>query len=181
MASGRFSDSRVSTENRDLEAEAVAAAEKARLRLEDARQGLATLQQALARIGEVTTSLKPLADRLSDMTLAGAGEVVRAGAAGRAFLALVMQLGEIACQSATALRQLETCVRQSAASLQHAISQAEHANWQVEQIMPALKTLKADREVTPGPIVTETSESEQDRWLAAIWPSSTRGPVGSKN
>jgi hypothetical protein len=67
------------------------------LRLEDARQGLATLQQALARISEVTTSLKPLADRLSDVTLAGAGEVVRAEAAGRAFLALVMRLGEIAC------------------------------------------------------------------------------------
>jgi hypothetical protein len=183
MANERFSDTRLLTENRDVEAEAVAAAEKARLRIDEARQGLATLQQALARIGEVTTSLKPLADRLSDMTLSGAGEVVRAGAAGRSFLALVMQLGEIACQSATALRQLENCVRQSAASLQHAIAQAEHANWQVEQIVPALRTMKADRETTPRPVAPAAveTESDQDRWLAAIWPSTSRGPAGSKN
>ena len=185
MANGRFSDTYSANELRDLETEAAAAAEKARLRLEDARKGLATLQQMLARIGEVTASLKPLADRLSDMTLSGAGEVVRAGAPGRAFLSLIMQLGEIACQSATSLRQLETCVRQSATSLQHAINQAEHANWQVEQIMPALQTMNAaqDSSRTPGPttIPTETEVSETDRWLAGIWPSNTRGPTGAKN
>ena len=93
MANGRSSDTYVVSDARDLETDAVAAAEKARQRLEDARQGLATLQQMLTRIGEVTASLKPLADRLSDMTLSGAGEVVRAGAPGRAFLSLIMQLG----------------------------------------------------------------------------------------
>jgi hypothetical protein len=179
MANGRISDRYPATETRDPEGEAVTAAEKARQRIDDARQGLATLQQMLARIQEVTASLKPLSDRLSDMTLSGAGEVVRAGAAGRAFLSLVMQLGEIACQSAASLRQLESCVRQSVASLQHAINQAEHANWQVEQIMPAINTLKADRDATPAPIVTD-SESEQDRWLSGIWPSA-RGPAGQKN
>jgi hypothetical protein len=181
MANGRSSDTYAANEPRELETDAAAAAEKARQRLEDARRGLTTLQQMLTRIGEVTASLKPLADRLSDMTLSGAGEVVRAGAPGRAFLSLIMQLGEIACQSATALRQLETCVRQSAASLQHAINQAEHANWQVEQIMPALQTMHTHHTPTPTPIPTESEVSETDRWLAAIWPSTTRGPTGAKN
>ncbi len=184
MSNGRSSDTYVVSDARDLETDAVAAAEKARQRLEDARQGLVTLQQMLTRIGEVTASLKPLADRLSDMTLSGAGEVVRAGAPGRAFLSLIMQLGEIACQSATALRQLENCVRQSVASLQHAINQAEHANWQVEQIMPALQTLNAVNRMpvaTPTPIPTESEVSETDRWLAGIWPATTRGPTGAKN
>jgi hypothetical protein len=181
MANGRSSDTFTANEPRDLETDAAAAAEKARQRLEDARRGLATLQQMLTRIGEVTASLKPLADRLSDMTLSGAGEVVRAGAPGRAFLSLIMQLGEIACQSATALRQLETCVRQSAASLQHAINQAEHANWQVEQIMPALQTMHTHPPATPTPVPTETEASETERWLAAIWPATQRGPTGAKN
>jgi hypothetical protein len=186
MANGRFSDTYATGELRDLETEAAAATEKARQRLEDARRGLATLQQMLARIGEVTASLKPMADRLSDMTLSGAGEVVRAGAPGRAFLSLIMQLGEIACQSATSLRQLENCVRQSATSLQHAINQAEHANWQVEQIMPALQTsMNAVQDSTPTPTPTpipaETEVSETDRWLAGIWPSNQRGPTGAKN
>jgi hypothetical protein len=186
MANGRSSDTYVVSDPRSLETDAVAAAEKARQRLEDARKGLATLQQMLTRISEVTASLKPLADRLSDMTLSGAGEVVRAGAPGRAFLSLIMQLGEIACQSATALRQLENCVRQSVASLQHAINQAEHANWQVEQIMPALQTLNAAERLpmptpTPTPIPTDTEASETDRWLAGIWPSTSRGPTGAKN
>jgi hypothetical protein len=182
MANGRSSDTHASSTLRDLETDAAAAAEKARLRLEDARRGLATLQQMLARIGEVTASLKPLADRLSDMTLSGAGEVVRAGAPGRAFLSLIMQLGEIACQSATSLRQLEACVRQSATSLQHAINQAEHANWQVEQIMPALQTMNAAQDATPGPTpIAETEASETERWLSGIWPSASRGPTGAKN
>ncbi len=180
MANGRISDSYPAPETRDPESEAMTATEKARQRIEEARQGLATLQQMLARIQEVSVSLKPLSDRLSDMTLTGAGEVVRAGAAGRGFLTLIMQLGEIACQSAASLRQLENIVRQSMASLQHAINQAEHASWQVEQIGPAIHTLKNERDATPAPIVTD-SDSEQDRWLSGIWPTSSRGPAGQKN
>ena len=180
MANGRTSDTNPATETRDPESEAVTATEKARQRIDEARQGLATLQQMLARIQEVTTSLRPLSDRLSDMTLSGAGEVVRAGAAGRAFLSLIMQLGEIACQSAASLRQLENIVRQSMASLQHAINQAEHANWQVQQIAPAIHTLRAERDAIPTAMVTD-GESEQDRWLSGIWPATTRTPTGQKN
>jgi ABC-type transporter Mla subunit MlaD len=133
---------------RQLMMDASTANQTARQQLERAGQDLWELNQVLDRLGRVSASLQPIAQRLSEMTLDTARRVWGAGSAGEPFLALVAQLSELAGHTGLAVGDLDNYLRRATQMLQAAVSDAKKSSAELERILPALK--EANR--TPPPL-----------------------------
>jgi hypothetical protein len=130
-----------------------AAVETARRGLQVAREQLSELARMLGRLSEVSGSLRPVIDRLSEMTLTAATEMARAGDPGRPLVPVVTQLGTIAGLSAIALGELQGCLRHSLTAVQAVTSQAEHSSAELDRILPVLASagVKAAASATTVP------------------------------
>jgi hypothetical protein len=104
-----------------------------------ARQQLADLANMLGRLSDVSGSLRPVIDRLSEMTVNTAAEMARAGGVGLPLVPVVSQLGAIAGLSAIALGELEGCLRHSISAVQAVTGQAELSTAELDRVLPALE------------------------------------------
>jgi hypothetical protein len=133
---------------RKLMMDASTANETARAQLERADQDLWELTVLLERLGQVSASLQPIAEKLSEMTLETARRVWGAGSAGEPFLALVAQLSELAGHTGRAVGDLDNYLQRATRLLQAAVSDAQRSSAELERILPALQA--ANR--TPPPV-----------------------------
>jgi ABC-type transporter Mla subunit MlaD len=142
---------------RKLMQEASTASETARARLESAGNQLWELNQVLERLNQVSASLQPIANRLSDMTLDTAHRVWGAGKAGEPFLSLVSHLSDLSAHAGLAVGELEKYMRQATNALQAAVNDARQSSAELARILPALQA--ANR--TPPPLPEENESAEK--------------------
>jgi hypothetical protein len=156
-----------------------AAVETARRGLQIARDQLAELAKMLGRLSEVSGSLRPVIDRLSEMTLTTASEMNRAGDPGKPLVPMVTQLGAIAGLSAIALGELQGCLRHSLTAVQAVTTQAESSSAELDRILPVLESagVKAAASATavPPPIPQAAQAAEPVVALELKVASSSRG------
>jgi hypothetical protein len=133
-----------------------AAVQAARQGLLSARQQLADLAHMLGRLSEVSGSLRPVIDRLSEMTVNTAAEMARAGGVGLPLVPVVSQLGAIAGLSAIALGELEGCLRHSISAVQAVTGQAELSTAELDRVLPALEAAAAASAARPPAVPPPT-------------------------
>jgi hypothetical protein len=158
MANDDSSNTDESGTLRTLLQEATVAAEIAGRRLQSAQHELTELTKMLEDLSEVATSLAPVTEQLSDLTLDAARLVMANGEAGSPFLALVAELSELARTSARALADLESCVRGTAAGLHTAIEETQWSTIELHRIAPALQA--ASQQAAPAPPATPAIPAE---------------------
>src|SRR5688500_2780693 len=117
MADDRSSDRPASLDDPNT---ALVPVEHARQRLRQVQEHLAALRLTLERLVQVSEASRPLSDRLSDLALDAAREVLRAGGGARASLPALTQLMEMRHQTVSAFRHLESYARQASVIVQNA-------------------------------------------------------------
>ena len=159
---------------------ALVSAEEARQRLAQVQQELASLRMTLERLVQVSEASRPLSDRLSDLALDAAREVLRAGGGARASLPALSQLMEMRHQTVSAFRHLESYARQAAVIVQNAADQVTDASARLDRVVPVLRE-RVSRPSDEKKVVAlelklsnEKKEPQQERTIFDVWPEAAR-------
>ncbi|NOJ97508.1 methyl-accepting chemotaxis protein [Corallococcus coralloides] len=135
------------------------------------------LRQSTRQVGDITGTVKDLADQSNVLALNAAIEAARSGEAGRAFAVVARQMRSLADQSATATARVQTILADIGRAISEAVQTSEGGTREVEggleQARAAGESLRALAEVIQNNSVSVKSiadmVSQQDAGIAELF------------
>jgi methyl-accepting chemotaxis protein len=121
-------------------AQSLAALTEIRARVEDIAQQINTLGQRTVQIGNVTQTVKDLADQSNMLALNAAIEAVRAGEAGRGFAVVAREVRSMADQSIQATRRVREILEDVSAAVRAAVSITEKGTQRIDSGLAQVRT-----------------------------------------
>ncbi|MBZ4332598.1 methyl-accepting chemotaxis protein [Corallococcus interemptor] len=135
------------------------------------------LRQSTRQVGDITGTVKDLADQSNVLALNAAIEAARSGEAGRAFAVVARQMRSLADQSATATARVQSILADIGRAISEAVQTSEGGTREVEggleQARAAGESLRALAEVIQNNSVSVKSiadmVSQQDAGIAELF------------